>query len=94
LVDNGFGPIQMEYGVAGYSVDLYLPEHHIGIEYDGPLHHLTHQEDAVRCANITKAGLPLLHVTSAEVKVAKSNPKALVKKVAAFVRLRGTQCKG
>ena len=48
-----------------YTVDMLLPEAHVGVEYDGPRHLLTKKKDIVRDAYILEVyGLPILRVTA------------------------------
>ena len=92
LTDYGFGPIILEWPFAGYSIDLYLKRHHVGIEYDGLFHILKGLKDQIRQAEIEKQGLPILRVTSDELKLAKSSAdrmQELIDKVAGFVERRG-----
>ena len=67
LLDHDLGPITLEWMIntpsGPYSVDLYLSRWHVGIEYDGLIHVLKSEEDAIRQAEIVKQGLPILRVT-------------------------------
>jgi len=37
-----------EYEVGRYSIDIYLPEFNLGVEYDGPMHGLSRGKDKRR----------------------------------------------
>ena len=94
LTDYGFGPIILEWPFAGYSIDLYLKRHHVGIEYDGLFHILKGLKDQIRQAEIEKQGLPIMRIPSAELKLAKSSSdamKLLIAKVHNFNSTRGNR---
>lgn len=78
--------VWLEYRYAGYSIDCYLPEFHIGIEYDGPIHTLKVELDKVKQAELSKQGLPVMRVTNSELKEAtKTNAKELLAQLVYFI---------
>lgn len=65
--------IELEYPVvidnaAPLFVDLYLHDHHICIEYQGPHHALRYREDGIKRANLWHAGIPVLEITYLELE--------------------------
>jgi very-short-patch-repair endonuclease len=75
LREMGFETI-LEYAVKDYSIDIYLPEFNLGIEYDGPMHSLSKKRDANRDYDIfMETGIRLMRIrkTDADTKKAIMN---------------------
>lgn len=89
ILRNAGFKTQLEHPVLKYYVDIYLPEHHVGIEYDGHRHTLKWEKDLARQADIEQAGLPLLRFNIKDVGEAKKNPRRLLRQVRKFIRERG-----
>ena len=66
LREMGFETI-LEYAVKDYSIDIYLPEFNLGIEYDGPMHSLSKKKDANRDYEIfIDTGIRLMRIKKIE----------------------------
>lgn len=71
-----------EVGVGPYRVDIYIRELHVAVECDGPTHggRRAHEYDALRDAWLAnQAGLPVLRVTTDELRTAVRRAVVLAK---------------
>lgn len=69
-------------GFAG-RIDLYYPEHRLGIEYDGAIHRDSRAGDNRRQNKLLAAGVTLLRFSGADVL---GTPDAVVNQVRSFLR--------
>ena len=60
--EMGFETIP-EYTVGQYSIDIYLPEFNLGVEYDGPMHGMSKKRDQKRDKEILdEHGIAIMRV--------------------------------
>jgi len=74
--DLGFQTV-LEYEVGSYSLDLFIPEMHVGIEFDGPFH--WKKRDAKRDAIIFEMeGISILRISDIKDKALKSKIETFI----------------
>lgn len=74
------------------ELDVYLPQYHVGIELNGPIHVLRAHRDSRRLAHLNKThNLPVLTLSYDELPKeeldAKRLPKRVRKKIDGFIKL-------